>query len=385
MSRDRSYYLESLGCIANRTDAARVSSFLERNGFKATATVEDASILLLMTCAFDRLHEDENITRVEQLLHLKSPQAELIVGGCLPGINGNRLSSVFSGPTFTPRTLHRLNDILPVRTAIQDVRTPLEDPDTGMTVIRVSTGCMHHCAFCAIPFANGRTMSRAVTDILADIRAEFDRGARVFRFVSEDVGAYGLDCGSSIVTLLDSVRKLDLPIRLYLDYMNLQWVYRFKHELMSLFDSEIIGKHFYWPVQSGSDRILSLMHRGYTVSQVREILDMAFDKFPGVEVTSDWIVGFPTETADDFEATRILMRAYPFHYSNLFKYEDRPRTEGIGMDGKIAEEERERRLQTLAIDSLASVLSNKRITRLEDLAALSQRPSGLLNVNSRVL
>ena len=247
------------------------------------------------------------------------------------------------------------------------------------------SGCMHQCSFCAIPMANGRTVSRPVARIISDVQRWAGQGIQSFRLVSEDVAAYGLDCGTSIVDLMQALVDLRLPIRVYLDYMQLQWVYRFKASLLELLSSDIFAKHLYWPIQSGSDLILSRMKRGYTVSQVRELLDGLFSRFPDAEVSSDFIVGFPGETEEDFAATRALLTAYPFWYCNIFKYEERPFTEAPCLDDKISDQEKERRLQVLVGDSLTSLFGVHKVASLEDLARMSRRPGGLLNVNSRFI
>lgn len=384
MTRERTYYVESLGCVANRSDTARVATFLEGNGYQQVASPTNASLVVLMTCAFDEAHENANIVRVQELQQAKRADAQVIVGGCLSAINGPRLSSVFNGPTFTPRTLVRLNEIVAGPRSIEEVEHSYVDSETGMRAIRVSTGCMHRCTFCAIPFANGRTLSRPIGGVLDDIRREAAAGARAFRLVSEDVGAYGLDCGSNIVELIEALLASDVEAQFYLDYVNLQWVYRFRWRLLDLLADSRIGKVFHWPAQSGSDHVLRLMKRGYTVAQAREVFDEAFRRFPGVRITSDFMVGFPGETDSDFGETRALVKAYPFFYCSVFKYEDRPNTVATGMSGHISPEVQEERFQALVLDAVECVLRSRKINKLEDLKKVSQRAYGLLNTNASV-
>ncbi len=380
----RTYYIESLGCISNKADTHRVSVFLERNGFSRVLSPEAASLVVLMTCAFDGPQEERSLGRVTELQADLPASSRLIVGGCLAGINKPRLAKAFSGTVITPRTLGRLDQVIEAMVPMDAVHEPLRDEGAGMHVIRVSTGCMHNCTFCAIPFANGRTVSRPLAAIVADVSRAVADGAKKIRLVSEDVGAYGLDIDSSIIRLIEELLALNLPVELYLDYMNLQWVYRFRDELFPLLAEPAIAKHFYWPVQSGSNRVLERMQRGYTAGQARALLDRLFEEFPGVEVTSDFIVGFPGETDDDFEETRELLASYPFFYCNVFKFEERPRTPASTMSDKVDDKTKERRFQVLVKDAIGCILSSRRLESLTDLAAASKSPSGLINVNATV-
>ncbi len=375
------YFIESLGCVSNQTDTFRVKQFLEANGYRP-ATADVASLLVLMTCGFDQHREDHNVARIVELQQLKRADAELVVGGCLPGINKPRVAEVFQGRMFTPRTLIRLNDVIKASEPIEGIPGIFPDASTGMHVVRVSTGCMHDCAFCAIPFANGRTLSRPIPDIVSDLRGVVEAGGTAVRLVSEDVGAYGMDSGSSIIGLLEALAAADLPLLLHLDYMNMQWLFKYADALFPLLQSDQVAKHFYWPVQSGSDRVLGLMQRGYTVAQARQVLDRAFATFEGLEVTSDFIVGFPGERDVDFEQTRSLLKAYPFFYANVFRYEERPRTPAAVMPSKVDPDVTERRFELLVRDALEILLQSRNVASLDQLRRVSASPSGLLNVNS---
>lgn len=384
MDTSRTYYIESLGCIANKADGHRVSIFLERNGFTRVGSAEDAALVVVMTCAFDGPQEERSLNRVAQLQEALTDGGRLVVGGCLGGINKPILSARFSGPVVTPRTLDRLDRVIGAKVPMREVSEALLDDETGMHVIRISTGCLHNCTFCAIPFANGRTISRPILDVVEEVRRAVSQGADQIRLVSEDVGAYGLDVGSSVVALLRTLVGLDLPVRYYLGYTNLQWVFRFQDELFPLLANPAVAKHFYWPVQSGSDRVLERMRRGYTSGQARAMLDRVFEAFPGVEVASDFIVGFPGETDEDFGETRELLAAYPFFYCNVFKYEERPRTPAATMSGRVDESLKESRFRLLVKDALRCIISSRQLSSMADLATASSTPSGLINVNAPI-
>jgi MiaB/RimO family radical SAM methylthiotransferase len=382
----RSYRLESLGCAANHADGGRIAAFLESNGYRVTETAAEAGLIVLMTCGFDQLQEDRNIEHLEQLQRTKHPDALLVVGGCLPAINKARVEAAFDGPLFTPRTLSRLNQIVgPGQMGIERFSGTFWDEERSMQVLRIATGCMHQCAFCAIPRANGRTTSIPREQVLEQMRALHLSGTRSFRLVAEDVAAYGMDRGETILDLLQSIVEMSLPIKVYLDYMHLQWVYQYRQSLLELLENEVFVKHFYWPIQSGSDAVLHRMRRGYTIGQVRELFGQMFSRFPQARLSSDFIVGFPGETAEDFAATRSLLTDYKFWYCNVFKYEERPFTDAVALGDKIPEQEKEERLQLLVGDSLRSLFGAHKVGSLEDVKKISQRSGRLVNINSRLL
>lgn len=242
-----------------------------------------------------------------------------------------------------------------------------------MKAIRISTGCMGHCTYCAIPFANGKTKSRGIGDILRDIRESVKDGVSKIKFVSEDLGAYGQDHGTSIVDLLRVVVTSNIDFELYLDNLNPNWISRYKRELIELFHSHKIAKTFYIPIQSGSDRILKLMKREYTISKINDIFEDLHDTFPNVKISTDFIVGFPTETEDDFEATRVLLEDLAFHHLEIFTYEDRPHTKASKLEPKIRECVKEERRQILFQSFLKKLLLSNNVRNNEQLRGLLER------------
>lgn len=367
----KSFYIESLGCISNKVDTTRVQKFFKSNGWSQADACEEASLIILMTCAFTKVSEDHNIDRLKELKSRKRREAQIVVGGCLPSINYTRLKEDFDGFVFSPRTLKKLNNLISSKIKIEDIPASSLEPDDGsMKAIRISTGCMGQCTYCAIPFANGRTKSRSIDDILGDIRESVKEGISKIKFVSEDLGAYGQDHGISIVDLLRVALTSNIDFELYLDNLNPNWIYRYKRELIALFHSHRIAKTFYIPIQSASDRILRLMKREYTLSQLKEILEDLCAAFPNVKISTDFIVGFPTETEDDFDATRVLLNNFPFHHLEFFTYEDRPRTKASKLQPKVPQEIKEARRQILFQDFLKELLSSNNVSSNEQLRDL---------------
>jgi len=236
---------------------------------------------------------------------------------------------------------------------------------------------MGRCTYCAIPFANGRTKSRSIEDIVRDIRGTIEQGFGRIKLISEDIGAYGQDTNSSIVELLTRITSSDIDIELFLDNLNPNWLYRYKRVLIDTLRSDKIVKKFSIPIQSGSDRILQLMGRGYTISEVKEILDDLYKTFPDVKICTDFIVGFPSETDAEFNETKLISNEFPIHFMEIFTYEDRPGTRASHLTPKIPEGVKEERRQILFKDFLKKFLSSNNIRNIEELKQVMEARKGL--------
>ena len=161
--------------------------------------------------------------------------------------------------------------------------------------------------------------------------------------MSEDIGAYGQEKKQSIVELLRFLVDDTLDFELFLDSLNPNWFHLYRSELLELFEFLKIAKTLSIPIQSGSDRVLKLMKREYTSAQVREILTSIYEAFPDFRLATDFIVGFPTETDEDFEKTRSFFDEYRFHHAEIFTYEERPRIAARNLEPRISDEVKEER------------------------------------------
>ena len=370
---ERTFFVDALGCITNRVDAARVQDFFRANGWSRVSRFDEAQLIILMTCGFTTASENYNIERLKALKHGKRPGTQIIVGGCLPSINKQRLSEVFDGFVFSPRTLPKLNNLIDSEIKIEQISPSTVDAgEDSLAVIRISTGCMSQCSYCAIPFANGRTVSRTFAEIRDDISTKLADGFRKIRFVSEDIGAYGQEKKQSIVELLRFLVDDTLDFELFLDSLNPNWFHLYRSELLELFQSPKIAKTLSIPIQSGSDRVLKLMKREYTSAQVREILTSIYEAFPDFRLATDFIVGFPTETDEDFEKTRSFFDEYRFHHAEIFTYEERPRIAARNLEPRISDEVKEERRQILFQDFLSKFLSSNSISSATQLEAALQ-------------
>jgi tRNA-2-methylthio-N6-dimethylallyladenosine synthase len=377
-------YVESLGCAGNRTDGERIRRLYAAAGWIATSEPGDADILILQTCGFTRYQEDVNLQRIRELQALSKPDARLLVGGCLPSINPTAVRRLHNGPTFGPRTLHRAAIPLAAEHRLEDVPAfspSVEEP--GTATVRVSTGCLDHCSFCAIPYANGRIRSRSAEDVAADVIRAHAEGLSRIHLVAEDIGAWGRDVGARLVDLLDHLLNLPVDVDYQIDNLNPNWVVGDLPTLLARLAEPRILKRFYVPVQSGSDDILRRMRRRYTVSQVRNVFEALRQRFPKARFSSDFVVGFPGETEEDFEATRSLLLDLDLDFASIYAYEERPRTPAARFPDQVPADVRQQRARILIAEMVAIEATRRGFVSVDQVLRMVRERMLPINTNVR--
>jgi MiaB/RimO family radical SAM methylthiotransferase len=226
------------------------------------------------------------------------------------------------------------------------------DPGERDGLIRVSTGCRNRCSFCAIPFAAGATMSRRMPDILDDVRLAVAGGIADLHLTSEDVGAYGQDFGTNFVELVREVVRVPGVTRVFLDTLQPRWLYRYLTDFCTSISAESLGDTLYVPMESGSDRILGAMARGYTIAEYAAIVSRLHSRFPEIKLASDVIVGFPGESEDDFRATQDAVREFAFDFVEVFAFTPRHGTKAATLPNQVPVTVRGRRARQLIADVL---------------------------------
>lgn len=359
--------VETLGCAGNRTDGQRLLALFAQAGWKEAASPEEADLLVLQTCGFTQQQEEVNLVRLAQLNAMKKEGARVVVGGCLPAIHPEAVARLHAGPTFGPRTIDRfarqfLGRRLPTVPAVAPSRE-----ERGVATVRVATGCMDRCTYCAIPFANGRIRSRTIAEIAEDVRHAHSLGYVASHLVAEDIGAWGQERGQSLLDLVRALVDLDVPMRYQIDNLNPNWVLPQLEPLLEVLGHERVVRRFYIPAQSGSDSVLQRMERRYTVADVREVFGTFRTSLPGGTYSSDFIVGFPGEDEEDFQATRTLMSELDLDFASVYKFEDRPRIAAAHFPSKIQEDVKERRARLLIADLTARHAERIGVSSLDDL------------------
>ncbi|MHB1737159.1 MAG: tRNA (N6-isopentenyl adenosine(37)-C2)-methylthiotransferase MiaB [Acidithiobacillus sp.] len=361
-------YIKTYGCQMNEYDSERMADVLAvSHGLHLVDDPVLADVLLLNTCSIREKAEDKVFTQLGFWRPFKERRPELVigVGGCVASQEGERLRrrAPYVDLVFGPQTLHRLPDLLDACLAERrpqvDVAFPMLEKfdhlpqrpgrDGATAFVTIQEGCDKFCTFCVVPHTRGREYSRPMPDILREARVLVDQGVREITLLGQNVNAYrgatGLVGEGGLADLLERLTRIPGLLRL-----------RYTTSHPSNLDDELIAAHgniemlvphLHLPVQSGSDRILRRMHRKHTVEQYLDKIERLRAARPGIQISSDFIVGFPGEADADFAATMELIDAVRFDQSFSFKYSQRPNTPALKLKDSVPETVKDERLAVL--------------------------------------
>ena len=342
----RKVYTISYGCQMNTLDAELVRGDLARNGYQHVADMSGADVILVNTCSV-RDHAEAKVwsllgragqmkkdrpdlqigvlgcmaQRVKDDIVKRAPHVDLVLGTANFRSAAQDLEDLRRGGGRVIRTERRPSpDFLP--DADRDVTAR---PDPHRAWVTVMRGCDHVCAYCIVPFTRGREISRPLGEILDETRRLADDGVREVTFLGQNINTYGKDRGEGgLCTLLEQASDIAGLQRIRFLTSN---PFDMTEDMMRRFGAvEKVMPWLHIPAQSGSDAVLRRMKRTYTVAQYEEVVGWARSHIRAVEITSDFIVGFPGETDEDFEGTRLLVERSELVQAYVFKYSVRPRT-----------------------------------------------------------
>lgn len=372
-------YIKTFGCQMNEYDSAKMADVLRAaEGFQSTDDPAEADLILFNTCSVREKAQEKVFSDLGTVKHLKHARPGVLigVGGCVASQEGERIiaRAPYVDLVFGPQTLHRLPQLIRARRETGrpqvDVSFPEVEkfdalPPAGVTgasaFVSIMEGCSKYCTFCVVPYTRGDEVSRPFEDVLAEVASLVDRGVREVTLLGQNVNAYrgAMDDGDTadLALLLRYLAELPGLERLRFTTSHPR---EFTQRLIDAF-AQIpkLAAHVHLPVQSGSDRVLAAMKRGYTVLEYKSIVRRLRAARPGISISSDFIVGFPTETQEDFEATLRLVEELGFDASFSFVYSPRPGTPAAELPDPTPQAvklERLARLQAL-IDAQAQALS----------------------------
>ena len=344
-------YIETFGCQMNEYDSAKMRDVLNAShGFELTGDPELADVLLLNTCSIREKAQEKVFSQLGRWRPLKEKRPDVMigVGGCVASQEGEALQkrAPFVDMVFGPQTLHRLPQLLEKARASQspvmDISFPenekfdaLPEPraEGPKAFVSVMEGCSKYCTFCVVPYTRGEEISRPVADVVAEIAALAAQGVREVNLLGQNVNAYRGETEDGEIAdfalLLNYVAAIDGIERIR--YTTSHPV-EFSDSLIDAY-AEIpeLVDHLHLPVQSGSNRILRLMKRGHTREDYMAKIARLRAVRPKISLSSDFIVGFPGETEDDFEQTMDLIETLGFDHSFSFIYSARPGTPAAEM------------------------------------------------------
>ena len=363
----RRYFIKTFGCQMNEYDSARMADVLcDGADYTVTDDPAEADVLLMNTCSVREKAQEKVFSLLGEWRKLKSERPHVVigVGGCVASQEGEAITdrAPFVDLVFGPQTLHRLPEMLAElrRTGrpVVDVSFPeIEKFDhlpapraSGATAfVSIMEGCSKYCSFCIVPYTRGDEVSRPFESVLTEVRQLASQAVREITLLGQNVNAYaGPMADGAIVdlaTLIHHVATVDGIERIRFTTSH---PLEFTDSLIEAFASvPKLANHLHLPVQSGSDRMLALMKRGYTALEFKAKVRRLRAVRPDICISSDFIVGFPGETERDFEATMALVRDVGFDLSFSFLYSRRPGTPAASLPDEVAPEVKQERLTRL--------------------------------------
>ena len=359
-------YVHSFGCQQNVNDGEKICGVLQDVGFGLTDTLEQADLILFNTCAVREHAEQRVFGNVGALKQLKARNPKLVIGvcGCMAQqphiVDKLRRSYPYVDLVFGVDGIDRLPAMLAER--FRKGRRYLEEPRTRNAVVEdlpirrdsgfrawlpIMYGCDNFCTYCIVPYVRGRERSREPDAILAEFRGLVQAGYKEITLLGQNVNSYG----KGLENPIDFADLLDLLCRVPGDYQIRFMTSHPKDASRKLIDTIAaqpkVCKHIHLPVQCGSDRLLKLMNRHYTVAQYRQLIDYARARIPGVTFSSDIIVGFPGETEEDFLGTLDLVEGVGYMQLFTFIYSRREGTPAADMEDPTPRAEKTARMERL--------------------------------------
>jgi len=441
-------FLTTNGCPENQIDLARMQKYLTENRWQIVNSIEESDLILFNACGLTHDMQESSIRIISELNLKKKPSTELIVCGCLPKINKNRLRQVYQNITFGSDEIERLSEalkiktnpkniyanyLLPqynnghkngrrilnlrklfrshlkkifrsnpyVRTLYHDIleyacglklgsaltldQNPIFEMASSMTAInkklfyyyygqlfeainvfhpysfciKISTGCLTNCSYCAVRISRGILKSKPLNKVIHEFEEGLAMGFTEFSLIGTDTGSYGRDQGITLVTLLKKMlaRKGDYQIRL----RNVQprFLIEMMPELQDLFESGKIS-YISTAAQSGNNRILKLMNRKYTIEEYKEAIRLINKKFSHIQIRTQIMVGFPSETEEEYRDSVRLLDELSFDIIEVYNYSPRPNTKAAKIKDRVPQKVAEKRYINLLVKSILNEKERKK-------------------------
>ena len=405
-------YIKTFGCQMNEYDSSKMADVLaESHQLEITQVAEEADVLLLNTCSIREKAQEKVFHQLGRWKRWKDDKPNLVigVGGCVASQEGDaiRRRAPYVDLIFGPQTLHRLpsmlNDVNKTRKPRIDIsfpeiekfdNLPAAKSDGPTAFVSIMEGCSKYCTFCVVPYTRGEEVSRPVDKVLTEIRGLALQGVREVNLLGQNVNAYQGD--------IDGEDQADLALLIHyvaaiegIDRIRFTTSHpvEFSDSLIDAFAEvpELVS-HLHLPVQSGSNRILSMMKRGHTVDQYKDKIKRLMEVRPHLSMSSDFIIGFPDEQESDFQDTMTLINDIGFDHSFSFIYSARPGTPASAFVDSVTAETKKERLKIVQdrLRELESQYSQKMLDSTQRVLVerVAQRQDGELagrTENNRVV
>ena len=327
-------FVEAYGCSASFADSEMISGLIVNGGHTLVDNSSKSDLNIVVTCSVKDVTANKMIHRIKSL-----KSKPLVVAGCFPKAEKSTVekfsgNASLLGPNSLGMTLQVIDSTLNGKklVALEDsdlskVGLPKVRLNPVVGIVEIASGCMSECTFCQTKLSKGDLSSYRLGDIVRQVQTEIKEGCKEVWLTSTDNGCYGFDIGTDLPSLVNAVVEIPDDFMIRVGMMNPMYMPRIKEELVKSFDNDKVFKFLHIPVQSGSDKVLHDMKRGHTVGTFREIVKKVKERFGDFTISTDIIVGFPSETEEDFQKTVNLLDEIKPDVVNLSKYSIRPGTE----------------------------------------------------------
>ena len=378
-------FVRTFGCQMNEYDSEKISDVMCAAGVEPTKVIDDADVIILNTCSVREKAQEKVFSDLGRIRHIKEKNPDVIigVGGCVASQEGEEIirRAPYVDVVFGPQTLHRLPQLINDKRRQNRPQVDVSFPEiekfdnlpppraTGATAfVSIMEGCSKYCSFCVVPYTRGEEVSRPLAGVLAEVSQLAANGCREVTLLGQNVNAYRVRHGDAEVdfaTLLECV----------CDIAGIERV-RFTTSHPVEFSDRLIDAYarlpklpdyVHLPVQSGADRVLAMMKRGYTALEYKSIIRRLRRVRPDILISSDFIIGFPGESDEDFEKTMALVEAVGFDFSFSFIYSRRPGTPAARFADETPPQVKKQRLARLqaAVQQNGFANSEKMVGKVE--------------------
>ena len=326
-------WVEAYGCSASFSDSEMISGLIVNGGHTLADSSEESDLNVIVTCSVKDATAAKMVHRIKE-----SNSKPLVVAGCLPKAEQHTVEKFAENasllvPNSIVKTLQVIKSTLDGQkiialedTDITKIGLPKIRLNSAIGIVEIASGCMSECTFCQTKLSKGDLKSYRIGDVVRQVKTEISDGCNEVWLTSTDNGCYGLDIGADLPELVNAVSEIDNKFFIRVGMMNPMYMPKIRDGLLKSFESTKVFKFLHVPVQSGSNKVLNDMKRGHTEQTFRDVTNKFRDKFEKFTISTDVIVGFPTETEEDFEATLKLLKETKPDIVNLSRYSQRPGT-----------------------------------------------------------
>lgn len=386
----KTFYIDAIGCEKRKLDAEKILQYMQKNGYQQITEsnkLKDADVVLFVSCAFNTEFSDLSKNKMTELLEKKRDKSTFILSGCLPDIEPDFIESMGITNFFGPTCLENIDSILEEDVTFNlipeqnisyfdNIEYPTPDLKYRSPVleeyvnskdgfkVRVCWGCLNMCSYCAVKKATKHLKSKPLNEIKNEIDKGIIAGHKKFFYTGGDVGAYGVDINHNVVSLLDLITSFR-DVDIYIQEFNVQWLIKYADDISNVFlKNQNNCNHVFLniPIQSGSNSILNLMRRPYKAEEILDAVKKVRNSNPKIRIGSHFIVGFPSETNNDFEKTKKLIDDLDLDFIMVFTYCDHPSAESSKLHNKVSSEiSNKRREELLELQQKKDMASNRLI------------------------